>query len=180
MDDITRPEWWRCSQPYDYIHTRMSLGIFNDFREIIQKGYNNLSPGGWMESQEIYSKVYCDDGTMPPTYALLEWTQTEDDAAMRLGRPLRIANKLKKWYAQAGFVDVHEEVFAIPINSWPRDERMKVLGKWFYWNMCAGVHAWTVEYFVTALGWSPAEVEVYLAHLRTALADKSVHAYCKV
>jgi hypothetical protein len=57
---------------------------------------------------------------------------------------------------------------------------MKVLGKWFYWNMCAGVHAWSIEYFVTALGWSPAEVEVYLAHLRTALADKSVHAYYKV
>jgi len=180
MDDITRPEWWRCTQPYDYIHTRMSLGIFNDFREIIQKSYNNLNPGGWMESQELYSKVYCDDGTMPPDYPLLEWTENEDAAAMRLGRPLRIANKLKKWYEQAGFVDVHEEVFAIPVNSWPRDERMKVLGKWFYWNMCAGVHAWTIEYFVTALGWSPAEVEVYLAHLRTAIADKSVHAYYKV
>ncbi|KAL6150105.1 hypothetical protein ACJQWK_02815 [Exserohilum turcicum] len=180
MDDINRPEWWHCTQPYDYIHTRMSLGIFRDFREIIQKGFNNLNPGGWMESQEIYSKVYCNDGTMPPDYALLEWTQTEDEAAMRLGRPLRIANKLKRWYEQAGFVDVHEEIFAIPVNSWPKDERMKVLGKWFYWNMCAGVHAWSIEYFVTALGWSPAEVEVYLAHVRTALADKSVHAYYKV
>lgn len=180
MDDINRPEWWHCTQPYDYIHTRMSLGIFRDFREIIQKGFNNLNPGGWMESQELYSKVYCNDGTMPPDYPLLEWTENEDDAAMRLGRPLRIANKLKRWYEQAGFVDVHEEIFAIPINSWPKDERMKVLGKWFYWNMCAGVHAWTIEYFVTALGWSPAEVEVYLAHLRTALADKSVHAYYKV
>ena len=180
MDDITRPEWWYCTQPYDYIHTRMSLGIFNDFREIIQKSFNNLNPGGWMESQELYPKVYCNDGTMPSDYALLEWTANEDDAAMRLGRPLRIANKLKRWYEQAGFVDVHEEIFAIPVNSWPKDERMKVLGKWFYWNMCAGVHAWSIEYFVTALGWSPAEVEVYLAHVRTALADKSVHAYYKV
>ncbi|KAF1938058.1 S-adenosyl-L-methionine-dependent methyltransferase [Clathrospora elynae] len=180
IDDITRLEWWRCAQPYDYIHTRMSLGIFEDFREIIQKGYNNLDPGGWMESQEIYSKVYCNDGTMPATWELLEWTKTEDSAAMRLGRPLRIANKLKTWYEQAGFVDVHEDIFAIPINAWARDARDKLLGKFFHWNMLQGVHAWSVEYFVTALGWTPAEVEVYLAGLRNAIGDKSVHAYYKV
>jgi len=180
IDDIRRREWWHCTQPYDYIHTRMSLGIFEDFREIIQKGYNNLEPGGFMESHEIYSKLYCDDGTMPADYEVLEWTHTQDKAAMTLGMPLRIANKLKNWYEQAGFVDVHEVVYGIPINSWARDARDKLLGKFMYWNMCQGVHAWTVEYFVKALQWTDAEVEVYLAHLRTALADRSVHAYYKV
>ncbi|CBX98131.1 hypothetical protein IAQ61_010233 [Plenodomus lingam] len=180
IDDIRRKEWWRCTQPYDYIHTRFSLGIFEDFREIIQKGFNNLDPGGWMESQEIYPKVYCDDNTMPPDFELLEWTKTQDMAAMRLGMPLRIANKLKNWYEQAGFVEVKQEIFCIPINSWPRDARHKLLGKFQHWNMVAGVHAWTVEYFVRALGWTPAEVEVYLAHLRKSIGDKSVHAYYKV
>jgi hypothetical protein len=33
---------------------------------------------------------------------------------------------------------------------------------------------------VKGLGWSPAEVEVYIAHLRNSLLDKSVHAYYKV
>jgi SAM-dependent methyltransferase len=180
IDDIRRKEWWHCTQPYDYIHTRMSLGIFPDFREIIQKGYNNLEPGGFMESQEIYPKLYCDDGTMPPSYELLEWTRMQDKAAMTLGMPLRIANKLKTWYEQAGFVDVYEETLAIPVNSWARDERFKLLGKFMLWNMVQGVHAWTVEYFVKALGWTAIEVEVYLAHLRNAIADRSVHAYYKV
>jgi hypothetical protein len=157
----------------------MLLGIFNDFREIIQKGYNNLVPGGWMESQEIYSKPFCQDMT-PTDWQLFDWTETQDKAAMQLGRPLRIANKLKKWYEQAGFVDVHEEVFRIPHNSWAKDPRFKMLGKFFNLNMNAGVYAWTVEYFVTALQWTPLEVEVYLAQLRTAMADKSVHAYYKV
>jgi hypothetical protein len=158
----------------------MSLGIFNDFREIIQKSYNNLKAGGWMESQEIYSTVYCDDHTMPPTYPLLHWTSQIDDAAMGLGKPLRIANKLKKWYEQAGFVEVREEIFAIPVSSWPKDERMKLLGKFFGWNLADGFQGWSLEYFVKGLGWSPAEVEVYIAHLRNSLLDKSVHAYYKV
>lgn len=117
---------------------------------------------------------------MPADYELLEWTKTQDMAAMRLGMPLRIANKLKTWFEQAGFVDVHEEIFRIPINSWPRDARLKLLGKFQNWNMSAGVHAWTVEYFVRALGWTETEVEVYLAHLRNSISDRSVHAYYKV
>jgi SAM-dependent methyltransferase len=180
IDDIRRREWWKSAQPYDYIHTRMSLGIFPDFREIIQKGFNNLEPGGWMESQELYPKVCCDDGTMPDDYKLLEWSKIQDDAAMHLGMPLRIANKLKRWYEQAGFVDVREDVYRIPINSWPRDARFKLLGKFMQWNMCDGVHAWTVEYFVKALDWTLKEVEVYLAHLRNSISDKNVHAYYRV
>jgi hypothetical protein len=180
IDDIRRKEWWHCTQPYDYIHTRMSLGIFRDFREIIQKGFNNLEAGGYMESHEIYPTVYCDDGTMPPNYELVEWTRMQDKAAMTLGMPLRIANKLKTWYEQAGFVDVQEEIFRIPVNSWAKDPRYKLLGKFMMWNMCEGVHAWTIEYFTKALQWTDTEVEVYLAHLRNAIGDKSVHSYYKM
>jgi len=180
IDDIRRKEWWHCTQPYDYIHTRMSLGIFPDFREIIQKSFNNLEPGGYLESHEIYPKVYCDDGTMPPNFELLEWTRLQDKAAMTLGTPLRIANKLKTWYEQAGFVDVKEDVWAIPMNSWARDSKHKLLGKFMLWNLCQGLHAWTIQYFVKALQWTEAEVEVYLAHLRNAIADRSVHGYYKV
>jgi hypothetical protein len=133
-----------------------------------------------MESHEIYPKIYCSDGTMPPDWELLEWTRMQDGAAMQLGMPLRIANKLKTWYEQAGFVDVYEEVLNIPINAWARDPRDKLIGKFMMWNMCEGVHAWTVEYFVKALQWTEAEVEVYLAHLRNAIGDKSVHAFYKV
>jgi hypothetical protein len=158
----------------------MSLGSFTDFREIIQKSYNNLKPGGWMESHEIFSTLFCDDHTMPADYPLLEWQLLLDKAAMQLGKPLRIANKLKRWYEQAGFVDVHEEIFPIPVSSWPRDERMKLLGKFFGWNMVDGVQGWTMEFFVQGLGWSQEEVEVYLSHVRKGLADKSVHAYYKV
>ena len=74
MEDILSPTWWYPKEEpyvYDYIHTRMSLGIFNDFREIIQKSYNNLRPGGWMESQEWFSKLQCADD-MPEDYPLKE------------------------------------------------------------------------------------------------------------
>ncbi|KAJ4384625.1 hypothetical protein N0V86_000225 [Didymella sp. IMI 355093] len=175
--------WWGLANgyTYDYIHTRMSLGIFHDFREIIQKSYNNLEPGGWMESQELYPTVYCDDGTMPDDWPLKEWSQLQDEAAHNiLGTPLRIANKLKKWYEQAGFVEVTEEVFHIPILEWMTDPNMKMLGCFMAWNMQQGLYGWSVNYFNRAFGWSESETRVRLARVHKCLYDKSVHAYYKV
>lgn len=166
--------------PMDYIHTRVLLGSFEDFRDIITKSYRYLKPGGWMESQEYMSTVYCDDGTMSKDYVFAEWTQTQDEAAMALGKPMRIANKLKRWYEQAGFVDVHEEVYKLPINSWPKDPQFKMLGRFEESNLLDGLQAFSLQPFEKGLNWTKDEIEVYLVSVRKALSDRNVHAYHKV
>ena len=183
MDDIRSKEWWGLGNgyTYDYIHTRMSLGIFRDFREIVQKGANNLAPGGWMESQELYPTIYSDDDSVPDNWPLKEWSRLQDEAAHDiLGTPLRIANKLKRWYEQAGLVEVQEEVFHIPILEWAKDPQLKLLGKFMAWNMADGLYGWSVNYFHRAFGWTANETLVRLAEVRDCLGDKSVHAYFKV
>lgn len=178
IDDANEEDWML--EPQDYIHTRVLLGCFEDFREIISKAYRNLKPGAWMESQEWMPTVYCDDGTMGTDYGFAEWTQTQDKAAMNMGRPLRIANKLKRWYEQAGFVDVHEEVFKLPINSWPKDPQWKMLGRFNETNLLDGLQAFSLQPFQKGLNWSKDEIEVYLVHIRKALSDRNVHAYHKI
>lgn len=125
VDDAAEEDWLYPLNSFDYIHTRMMCGTLEDFREVIKKSFKYLKPGGWMECQDYMMKLYCDDGTMAPDYPYSEWLRTIDDAAMRLGKPLRIANKFKKWMEAAGFVDVHEEIFKVPINPWPRDPHLK-------------------------------------------------------
>jgi hypothetical protein len=82
-----------------------------------------------MESQEIYSIPYCDDGTMPADWPFMEWTRFGDKAAMDADCPLRIANKMKSWYEQAEFVDVQEKVFKLPMNPWPKGKHLKTFGQ---------------------------------------------------
>jgi hypothetical protein len=178
IDDANEEDWML--DPIDYIHTRILLGCFEDFREVIAKSFRYLKPGGWMESQEYMPTVYCDDGTMSPDYAFAEWTQTQDRAAMTMGRPLRIGNKLKRWYEQAGFVDVHEEIFKLPINSWPKDPQWKMLGRFNETNLLDGLQAFSLQPFQKGLGWTKDEIEVYLVQIRKALSDRSVHAYHKM
>jgi len=178
IEDAADENWG--NKPYDYIHTRMLLGSFEDFREIINRSYHYLEPGGIMESQEMYPVVFCDDDTMPDDHGFLEFTRTQDDAAMRMGRPVRIANKLKRWYEQAGFVDVHEEVFKMPINPWPKDPQYKMIGRFWGQMLLEGLQAFSLALFTRALGWTKDEVEVFLVKVRKSLVDKNVHSYHKI
>lgn len=163
-----------------YIHTRTLLGSFTDFRDIVRKAFRYVEPGGWFESQEIYPSVYCDDGTMPADWPMLHWAKMQDDAAMNMGRPLRIANKLKRWYQEQGFINVKEEVFKVPMNPWPKDPQFKLIGRFHERNMLDGLQGFSLAFFHRGLGWTKEEIEVYLVDVRKALQDKRVHAYQKV
>lgn len=178
IDDANEEDWML--DPMDFIHTRMLLGCFDDFREVIKSAFRHMKPGGWMESQELMPTVYCDDGTMDSNWPYAEWVKAQDEAAMNLGKPLRIANKLKRWYEQAGFVDVHEEVFKLPINSWPKDPQFKMLGRFNEICYLDGLQAWSLNHFTKGLNWTKDEIEVYLVQVRKALSNRSVHAYNKM
>ena len=163
IDDASEEDWALPPASFDYIHTRVLLGCFTDFRDIIQKGFHYLKPGGYMESQEIMSTPYCDDRTMSPDWDFLEWTKFGDEAALRAGRPLRIANKLKRWYEEAGFEDVQERVFKVPLNPWPKDTYLKTLGAMSEENCLEGLSGFSMGPFSRMLHWSKSEIEVSLS-----------------
>jgi hypothetical protein len=199
IDDAEEEDWAVDVDHYDYIHTRVMMGCFEDFKSIIRKGFKYTKPGGWMESLECMNSPFCDDGTMPPDWPFKEWTETMAEAANNANRPLQIANKLKRWYTEAGFVDIHEKITKIPINSWPRDKHMKTLGKYWAENMLAGLQGFSLALFSRVFGWSKTEIEVrftllevhylftgltydqiYLVKIRKSITDHNVHAYTKV
>lgn len=133
-----------------------------------------------MESQELWPKSGCDDKTMPDNFILKEWEEYQDMVAMT-GGPVRIADKLIRWFNEVGFVDVQQEIFKIPINGWPKDPRLHVLGRNWCQQLCDGMEAFTMRYFTSPpLYWTADEVTVYLAKVRTAIKDKNVHAYHRV
>jgi metalloendopeptidase OMA1, mitochondrial len=132
-----------------------------------------------MESQEVYSTVFCDDDSLKSDNVFHEWSMLHDEAFMKLRRPLRIANKLKRWYQEAGFVDVHEEVFKLPINSWPRDPLWKLIGRCWCRQLLDGLSGMSLKIFSQAYGWSQAQTETYLVSVRQAIQNTSTHAYYK-
>jgi ubiquinone/menaquinone biosynthesis C-methylase UbiE len=160
IDDASEDDWALPANHYDYIHTRVLLGCFTDFRDILKKAFHYLKPGGYMESQEILPTGSCDDGTMPADWPFLDWMKYSDEAAMKSGKPLRIAHKLKRWYEASGFVDVQEKVFKLPLNPWPKDKHLKMLGEMYEHNWLSGLQGFTMAPFSRVLNWNKNEIEV--------------------
>jgi hypothetical protein len=169
IDDASEDDWVLPPAYFDYIHTRVMAGSFIDFKDIMRKAFHYLKPGGYMESQEIMTTPYCDDGTMPDDWPFKEWMKLVDDAAMQADRPLRIASRLKRWYEEAGFVDVQEKVFKMPINPWPRDAHLKTLGSMSEDNWLSGLQGFSLAPFSRYLNWTKDEIEVILIYLSLSL-----------
>lgn len=173
-------EQWH-SKDYDYIHTRMAVGCFADFqKEIVERSFEYLQPGGWFEAQELDPTMRCDDGTLTDDNPLVEWANTLMSAAAKSQRPVDIAPKLREWMRQAGFVDVRERVFKMPINNWPLEPQYKRLGRLWQQNLDFGLQGLSLALLSRVEGWKPEEIEVFLVNVRKALFDPSVHAYNRV
>lgn len=162
IDDASDDDWILPPDHFDYIHTRVLLGCFKDFDNIIKRGFHYTKPGGYMESQEIMFTPYCDDESMPDSWPFLEWTGYVEKAATQAGRSMNVASNLKSWYEAAGFVDVQEKIYKLPINPWSEDENAQKLGEMSEENWLACLSSFSMALFSRILDWKQEQIEVGL------------------
>ncbi|KAL2020941.1 hypothetical protein VTK56DRAFT_7828 [Thermocarpiscus australiensis] len=174
-------EDWDYPPEFDFIHTRVTVGCWSDMRrQIVQRAFDHLQPGGWLECQEIPALPCCDDGTMPDDYGWLRWAREFSDSLRLANRQPDVGEQLKDWMREVGFVDVRETVFKIPLNGWPRERYLKHVGMLWQRNLLEGVSAFSVGLFSRFLGKSVEEIEVSLVDVRKSLFDQRTHAYHKL
>ncbi|KAJ4328957.1 hypothetical protein N0V84_000528 [Fusarium piperis] len=126
IDDID--EDWTYSKPFDYIHSRMMNFSVQNWPVYLQKIYDNLTPGGWVELQEVDVIMGCDDGTLSEDDTLAKWCKLLEEAATKLGRNFEKTSSFKGYLTDAGFTDIIETRFKWPTNRWPKDPKYKELG----------------------------------------------------
>lgn len=64
----------------------------------------------------------------------------------------------------------------LPID-WPRNPRLKQIGMYNRLQWEEGIEGWSMFLLTNILHWKKEEVMVYLAQMRTALRNRSIHAY---
>lgn len=77
----------------------------------------------------------------------------------------------------AGFVDVTEKRIHVPVNSWPRGKKNKLLGAIALQNMTEGVASLSSAAFTRVLGWDQERLRLFLGDVRKDLKNKEIHAY---
>ncbi|TEA09790.1 Secondary metabolism regulator LAE1 [Colletotrichum sidae] len=173
VDDVELE--WIEPQKYDYIHCRYMAGSIKDWPRLVSQVYDNLKPGGWFEFQESANTLYSEDDTLKPDDPMVQMMDGLMEACELIGRTMDPAPSMKQWVQAAGFENVSEEKFKLPIGSWPKDPRYKEIGSLMKVNFLEGVEAFTAALFKDVLGWTREEVIVLNAGVRAAVRNNDVH-----
>jgi len=173
--DVEHP--WTFTYKFDFIFSRMMTGAVTSWRRFVEQSYENMTPGGSLEIQDISFHLRSDDGTLPKDSAFARWAAHMLEASLALGAPLDSVESVKSLMVEVGFVDVQVKVFCWPTNSWPADPKLKTIGMWTYHNFTSSLTGISVALFTRGLGWSTSELEAFLADVRKDMKRTAYHAY---
>lgn len=90
------------------------------------------------------------------------------------------ADKYPDWMREAGFTEISVLHFAWPTNPWPKDPKLKEIGRWNQANMLQGLQGFSMALMTRALGWSKEEVDVFVAKVRSDMCNKDIHAFFRL
>ncbi|KAK7433047.1 hypothetical protein QQZ08_000520 [Neonectria magnoliae] len=178
IDDCTQ-EWTFAENSLDYIHTRWLVGSIVDWPQLFKEAYRCLKPGGYLESHEALSRMDCDDGSITEKSAMHQWGKFFVEGGKMIGRSFTIVEDgvQKKAMEDAGFVNIEERNFKVPIGGWPKDPKFKEIGRFAQATLEQDIEGYVLFMANTVEGWTREEVEVYISLLRRELASRKMHPY---
>ncbi|KAK2744822.1 hypothetical protein FQN57_004146 [Myotisia sp. PD_48] len=168
---------WTYSQPFDFIHCRYMATSIRDWPLLFSRVFKNLKPEGWAEFYDFDLIYKSDDGSLTKDHELYINSAQTCAAAEKLGQPSCPGPQLKGWAVDAGFTNVEEFVFKIPIGPWAKDPKLKEIGAWNQIQSLEGNEGWSMALLTRVMGWTPEKVREHLVRLRAEYRDTSIHAY---
>jgi hypothetical protein len=139
-----------------------------------------LKPGGYIQVAEwCESAGRSDDGTAVGS-ALERYYRLLDEAAKKAGGSIYMETPLKKLLPGAGFVNYDETILRLPLGPWPKDKKLKEIGKWFQLSAESGFEAYGLALFTRVLGMDLEEFQRLVADCKAEVRGKRVHSYTKM
>ena len=195
--DDAESEWaFSPAVQFDLIHGRSLCGGIADWPKFYSQAYKNLKPGGWLEMQEHEAWLRSDDDTINNAKWTSEWNRAMDDASIKFGKRLNVAEYHKKWIHDAGFVNVEEDVFKvrhlnnrplssghllisykIPIGPWAKDRKLKEIGQYHRAEMLDAVEPYTMQLYTRVLGFSHEQTTIVIEGVKAEFRDRKNHLY---
>lgn len=139
----------------------------------------HTKPGGYFELQELNCRFASDDGSLKEDSILSYWSRKITEAAENYNRPVHLHTDYMPWFEKAGFVDIKQVVIKSPTNPWPKDKKLKEVGKYQLLAHIEGLEGISMGLLTRSAEpkWKADEVTVLMAKLRPELKDRSIHSY---
>lgn len=111
------------------------------------------------------------------TQPLVEFWSLIAEALNNLDIDFKRAPLLHQVARDAGFVNVTERVFHLPIGTWAKNRTLKECGLMWKTVLLEGLSPIALAPFTRGLGWSQVEVEAFLVSVRQCLKDGPENAF---
>ncbi|KAK0649746.1 S-adenosyl-L-methionine-dependent methyltransferase [Cercophora newfieldiana] len=172
VDDV-EDEWLNGSN-YDFVHMRqVTLLLKQPEKVLLSHSFRHMKPGAWIE---FGGMTYCDDSSTPHDYKVQGMLDASAEAFKKFGNDFRIANDLEPRLAAAGFTKISVKKLKVPIGTWPKDKKLRLIGLYFISILEALFRAIGGRPLIAA-GMDPVEIEVFLAGVRKDLKNTNYHSY---
>ncbi|KAI9855987.1 MAG: hypothetical protein M1813_009312 [Trichoglossum hirsutum] len=159
--DDAESTWVRDPDSFDFVHVRFMWAGIRDYPKLVRQAMKALKPGGYIELMDHDLYPICIDDTMKPDNPLLSFCDHMVAAGKEMGLNFLVPRDFKNILRDAGYEDVTEVIKVCPLNTWPKDPRLKEIGLFQREQALEGLSGIGIGLFTRGLGWSLEQVEVF-------------------
>ncbi|KAF4966627.1 hypothetical protein FSARC_5712 [Fusarium sarcochroum] len=184
VDDVESP-WLYPANHFEYIHSRHTVQAIKDWPQLFTNALQHLKPGGWMELQEIHHyphKARTGEAVPSQEHPVAQYWAYINEGLSALGVDFYAAagGKLAAKMQAAGFINVTERIFHVPLGTWPKNQVLKTVGLYWRTILTDGLQAIALGPMTRGMGWGRDEVEVFLINVRRAYNDNTALMYMPI
>jgi hypothetical protein len=173
-------DWNLPLNSFDFVHSRYNHLRIISWPDHLQKAYNVLKPGGYIEVHDKLFKIFCDDGTFREGSGLWRW-HTDIIRGIQMDQsnrqPDMVGADIVKHLEDCGFQDIRIKSWKVPVNAWAKDEQMKELGRLHQAALLYKLEALTAPVFTSHFKLSEEDAFKICQEAVKDLKNRSVHAY---
>ncbi|KAK1585446.1 methyltransferase [Colletotrichum navitas] len=178
IDDFEKEWTW----PVDYfglIHGRNLEACISDVPRFFEQAFAHTRPNGWIEIKEIDTELRSQSKELTDDHIYRRWYTNLVAAATRLGKEAEAARNgcITRGMAQAGYVDIVEKKWKIPIGGWSADPKLKHIGQCTLEFIDQSMEGFGLFLLKEVMGFTYEEVVVIMSEVRAALRDRTNQTY---
>lgn len=128
---------------------------------------------------DVFMPFLSDDGTLDGT-ALDTWSKRQVESCLKIGVDTGSCAHYREWLTEIGFEDVHEFRFKWPVGTWPKDKKLKQIGKLTLVNFLTGIEGFTLRLWTNVLKMEMNDVLDFLVQVKKDIVNPKIHSYWPV
>lgn len=168
-------EPWNFDRKFDYIHARLLTFGMHDWSKFFEQCWDNLSPGGWLETLDYKLPALHADGEVHPETPYGRYGQLQIEALAKAGIDTAASERFGSILEAQGFVNIDRVDSKWPIGAWAKGEKEKAIGRANRQNGRMAIPGLGDMLLGKVLGWDKPDVDALVQDVLKELDESHIY-----